>query len=142
MRRPGGPIPCPQSMRLSSITALARLANNTRLVRSLGSIGESIALWLSPTNGRGALWAGFWPSSKVGAGFLCWLRSPGWTATPWLAPNANCDTTTAIGRVECADRGEDAHAPKKKSYRPEGSPRIASGRTGGRPDLGPEVDAP
>ena len=77
------------------MSALAPIANDTRIALWLGSIGGSTASSPARTNTPADCWPAFSPSNTVAEASPCWLSLPAWTATPWLAADANCNEVAA-----------------------------------------------
>jgi hypothetical protein len=127
---------------VSSMYVPAQPANNIPMAPSLKNTGGSTVSSLPPTNAPDAYSLASSPTSTAMAESPTSHRLPAWTRTPLPVANTNCNTSDPSHPAGFADPVRADHARKKKSARPDGSGRTASGRDGGRPDQRTEVDTP
>jgi len=127
---------------VSSMCAPAQPANNIPIAPSLKSTGGSTVSSRPPTNAPDGYSSASSPTCTARAESPTSHGLPAWTPTPLPAANANCNASDPSHPAGFAGPVLADHARKKKSARPEGSGRTASGRDGWRSNLRTEVDAP
>ena len=127
---------------MSFMCASAQPVNNIPVAPSLKNIGGSTVSSLPPTSAADGYSLASSPTSTALAESPTSHRLLAWTPTLSPAANANCNMSDPSPPAGFAGLGRADPARKKKSARPEGSGRTASGCDGWRPDLWTEMDAP